>query len=297
MNYRSSRLRAAIAEWDPDLLLLIRGLGFRSWAFEGARRKFGWWVEADERVDEALKEVREFDHFFFINSTSVEAAKRAGYAHVSYLPHAVDASVFRPMPEVAKDLDFSFVGLWSAERQRYIEAALEVTTNGAVYGPKWLRKNPWNRDIRRIVKGSYIAGEDLVRLYNRSKVVINVTQWGAAGGAQRSGVTMRLFEVPATRTLLLTDSSVDIQLVITPGEHVATFADVDDFKAKLRFYLANAAERERIAAQGFEHVRAHRSYDFTAEKICQAYAACDSYSSAGGPESDPAGYGTSPPRS
>src|SRR4051812_46922635 len=34
MNFRSARLRAAIEAHDPDLVFLIRGLGFRPWAIE-----------------------------------------------------------------------------------------------------------------------------------------------------------------------------------------------------------------------------------------------------------------------
>jgi glycosyltransferase involved in cell wall biosynthesis len=271
MNYRSRRLREAIAAWDPDLVFLIRGLGFRKWALEDARTKFGWWVEADERVNEALSEAPWYDRYFFINSASVEAARAAGYDHAAYMPHAVDPAVFRPLPGVEKDLDFCFVGLWSRKRQQYIEAALEVTGNGAVYGPKWFAKTFRDRRLIRIVKGRHIAGEPLVRLYNRAKVVINVTEWGAGGGARRSGMTMRLFEVPATRTLLLTDSSADIELAIQPGEHVATFADIDEFKRKLRFFLKDSQARERIAEQGFQHVRANCTYDAMAEKLIAAY--------------------------
>jgi glycosyltransferase involved in cell wall biosynthesis len=271
MNYRSRRLREAIAAWDPDLVFLIRGLGFRPWALEGARTKFGWWVEADERVAEALGEAAWYDRYFFINSASVAAAHAAGYRHAAFLPHAVDPSVFRPLAGVTKDLDFCFVGLWSRKRQDYLQAALEVTQAGAVYGPKWRRKTFRHPGLRGVVKGRYIGGEALVRLYNRTKVVINVTEWGAGGGAQRSGMTMRLFEVPATRTLLLTDSSADIELAIRPGEHVATFEDVDDFKRKLAFYLANAEARERIAGQGFEHVRTRCTYDAMADRLISAY--------------------------
>lgn len=82
---------------------------------------------------------------------------------------------------------------------------------------------------------------------------------------------MRLFEVPATRSLLLTDSSADIELAIKPGEHVATFEDVDDFRQKLAFYLADAKARERIAAEGLRHVRTSCTYDVMAERLIRAY--------------------------
>ena len=271
MNFRSARLRSEIRSYDPDLVLLIRGLGYRPWAVERARLKFAWWVEADERVDEALREAPQFDWFFFINSASAEAAQRAGHEHTSHLSHAVDPEVFRPLPHTRKDIDFCFVGLWSRKRQRFIEAAFEVSKNGAVYGPKWWRKMA--RDVRlwRLVKGRYIGSEALTRLYNRSKIVINVTEWGAGAGASRSGMTMRLFEVPATGSFLLTDFSVDMGLSVTPGVHVETFSDLADFQRKLRFYLDNPVARERIAAQGMAHVREHCTYDAMVDRLCAAY--------------------------
>ena len=271
INYRSARLRSAIAAWDPDLVFVIRGLGYRPWAVERARTRFGWWVEADERIDEALREVPQFDRFFFINSSSVEAARRAGYDNCAYLSHAADPVVFRPLPGVPRSLDFAFVGLWSPKRQQYLEAALDVSDNGAVYGPKWRRKTYRDARFRRIVRGGYIGGEPLVRLYNSAKIVINITEWGAASGIRRSGMTMRLFEVPACGTLLLTDRSAEIDAAMTPGEHVATFADVEEFRAKFAHYLEHEVERGRIAARGMARVRAEHTYDRIADTLIGAY--------------------------
>ncbi len=279
MNFRSTRLGAAISRYDPDLVFHIRGLGFRPWALEGARVRFGWWVEADERIAEALKEVPLYDRYFFINSCSVEAARRAGHQHSGYLSHAVDPDVFRPLAGAAKSLDFCFVGLWSPKRQRYLEAALEVSENAAIYGPKWFRKTFQDRRFRRAVKGRFVAGEALVRLYSRAKIVINVTEWGAGSGARRSGMTMRLFEVPASGALLLTDRSAETDLAVTPGEHVVTFADLPEFKAKLGHYLEHAAERERIAKSGMEHVRLHHTYDHMVDRLVSSYASVAAASS------------------
>jgi spore maturation protein CgeB len=85
-------------------------------------------------------------------------------------------------------------------------------------------------------------------------------------------MTMRLFEVPASGSFLLTDHSVEITQVIQPGVHLETFRDLGEFREKLRRYLQGDEERERIAAQGRSHVAAHCTYDRTVERICQAYA-------------------------
>jgi spore maturation protein CgeB len=84
-------------------------------------------------------------------------------------------------------------------------------------------------------------------------------------------MTMRLFEVPATGSFLLTDDSAETSLAVTPGLHVETFSDIEDFKRKLRFYLDDAHARERIAAQGLQHVRANHTYDQMADTLIAAY--------------------------
>src|SRR2546421_11547547 len=39
MNFRSAQLRSAVAARKPDLVFVIRGLGFRPWSLQGARTK------------------------------------------------------------------------------------------------------------------------------------------------------------------------------------------------------------------------------------------------------------------
>lgn len=270
-NYRSTLLREAIGRFRPELVFLIRGIAFRPWALEGARTRFAWWVEAEERLDEPLREISCFDWYFFMNSSCVAAAQAAGYRRVGYLSHAVDTSSFRPLPRVAKDLDFCFVGTWSDKRQRFLETVLSVSRNGAVYGPKWRRKTWFDPRFRGIVKGTYIDGEPLVELYNRSKIVINITNWGKGEGRNRSGMTMRVFEIPATGAFLLTDESFELGSVVAPGEHVGTFEGMEDFRAKFDFYLKNDALRERVAVAGMNRVRAGNSYDRMAATIVEKY--------------------------
>ena len=152
-----------------------------------------------------------------------------------------------------------------------MEGALDVTGNGAIYGGKWLKKN-WNTPkLRKIIKGTYIDGEPLVELYNKSKIVINVTNWGLGEGKDRSGMTMRIFEIPACGAFLLTDESREMETVVTPGEHVGTFTGLDEFCYKLKYYLSHDSERERIAHQGMEHVRANNSYDRLVSILIDTY--------------------------
>jgi hypothetical protein len=271
MNHRSTQLKEAIARSAPDLVFLIRGIAFRDWALAEAKCRFGWWVEAEERVAEPLAEAAGFDWYFFMNSSCIDVAREQGHRNVSYLSHAVDTTFFKPSPDIGKDLDFSFVGAWSEKRQQYLESILDISNNGVIVGPRW-QKNTWNHPkFRGVVKGAYIEGQALVDLYCRSKVVLNITNWGKGEGLARSGMTMRVFEVPATGSFLLTDESHEMQSVVTPGRHVGTYEGLVDFGVKFARYLGDDALREAIARQGREHVRLNNSYDHTVAEIVATY--------------------------
>jgi hypothetical protein len=266
-NYRSARLHSAWNEFQPDLLLLIRGINFRADVLAQIHPKFGWWVEHEGRVAEALREIDSFEGYFFMNESCVRAALDHGFQHTAYLAHAVDPGVFRPLEGLCKRYDACFVGNWSKKRQQYIEAALEVTPDIAIYGGKWQRKC-WNRPaIRRCWKGAYIEGECLNSLYNESRVVLNVTNWGMGEGRARSGMNMRVLEVPATGSFLLTDESLEMNGFLTPGVHIGTYTDLDGFSERLRYFLSHPEERQTIAATGCAHVRGRHTYDHVVQQV------------------------------
>lgn len=273
-NYRSFNLKKAYRRFNPDLVLIIRGIGFQKDVLNEIRRNtplFCWWIEREERIEEALKEISLFDWYFFINSSCVDAGIQKGFSNVSLLHHSVDPDTFYPMDNIDKEIDICFVGKWSPKRQQVIEALLNVTDNIIIYGRKWVKNNFLKHTIKKCVKGKYIDGSALVKLYNKSRIVLNITNWGFGDGKKRSGMNMRILEVPATGAFLLTDGSRDMEAVATPGKHMAVYESVEDCAMQAKYYLGNASEREAIAKEGCLHVRANYTYSDVVNRIIAAY--------------------------
>jgi glycosyltransferase involved in cell wall biosynthesis len=274
LNFRSSGILEAVEEHSPELVLIVRGIRFTDQTLKKLRERsvlFGWWIEKEERMDEAFGEIDLFDHYFFMNSSCIEEGNRRGFGEkISLLPHSVDTSVFHPV-RCDELYDWCFVGGWSEKRQVYVEKALEVSGNGAVWGPKWIKKNRFNPTFRRVIKGEYIEGPDLVRLYNESSVVLNVTNWGFGEGEKRSGVNMRVLEVPACGVCLLTDGSRDLKRLVTPENHVIVYEGVEGFMEKLTFLLENPKVRKGIGLSGYNHVKDAYTYDSVARKVIERY--------------------------
>ncbi|MBI1912997.1 MAG: glycosyltransferase [Deltaproteobacteria bacterium] len=273
LHYRGTRLAEKIKEYSPDLILLIRGIRFTEDVLKYARENaalFGWWIEKEERMAEAFKEIHLYDHYFFMNSRCVEAAEEKGFTNASALLHSVDTEAFYKM-DCPKKYDWCFVGGWSPKRQLFIERALKISKNAAIYGPKWLKKNMLNFTLHKVVKGDYIEGAELVKLYNESKVVLNITNWGFGEGDKRSGMNMRVLEVPASGAAMLTDGSIDLKKIVTPGEHVILYEGINQFGDMLSHYIGNDSERERLALRGCAHVRTNYTYDNVADIIIESY--------------------------
>jgi spore maturation protein CgeB len=171
-----------------------------------------------------------------------------------------------------KVYDWCFVGVWNPRRQQYLEGLAKVSKNFVVYGPRWRRRTFRSPTLWLRVKGQGIWGKDLTCLYNQTKVAINISTWGDKNRETR-GVNMRLLEVPACGTCLLTDFASDAQLLLTPEQEFVSAANLEEMQEKLAALLADDEKRSHIAQQGYEKASRVRTYDDMAAEISQDWAA------------------------
>lgn len=99
-----------------------------------------------------------------------------------------------------------------------------------------------------------IPFDQYVPLYQRAKIGINVHNRGkyTVGG-------YRMFDLPGNGVMQICDGEEYLSAFYREGEEVVGYRDADDLIDKVRFYLDNDAERERIARNGYRRVMAdHR---------------------------------------
>jgi len=195
-----------------------------------------------------------FDYAFSAQRDFVEVLRQAGHPQAHWLPLACDPEVHRRY-EAPKRFDIGFVGATGRgyERRRILieRLARRYTVS----------------DYRR----SYTPDE-MARLYSESRLVFNCSL--------RGEVNMRVFEGPATGTLTLTDRIGNgLSEILVDGEHVVMYDD-DQLVELADRLLRDDATRERIATQGYEHVRAHHTYDH------RVGALLDTVFTTGGPRLD-----------
>ena len=105
-------------------------------------------------------------------------------------------------------------------------------------------------------------GEDMLEVLSAARLTINTH-----GDFMRYGGNMRLFEAAAVGVLQLADDLPGVREWFRPGETIVTYNDVDDLRAKARYYLDHEAEGEALVERAREHVYAHHTYDQRAARL------------------------------
>ncbi|MEW9900543.1 glycosyltransferase [Chitinivorax sp. PXF-14] len=259
-SMRDKALLAHVERFRPEIVLVIRGNSVSPGVLRrlkhdfGVRKIIGWWVK-DPRDDcsQLLNDIQLYDEYFCIHRFGWQESETA--RHMVAL--GVDTDLYHPLPGTRQRHVATFVGGYNERRREAMHALRGLPVE--IYGPGWRKpRNGWEPAIWRRVKADGIWGEALNRVYNESKVVLNITGWNAAN---KTGLNMRVFDVPATGAFLLTDYSDELAEYFEPGKEVETWRTPEELADKLRYYLAHDAAREAIARAGHERVLKLESFE------------------------------------
>jgi hypothetical protein len=191
-----------------------------------------------------LKQAMFFDYAFTAQHDFVDVLRRAGHPQVYWLPLACDPEI-HCRHDVPKRFDVGFVGATGNGYDRRTALLQRLA--------RWYTMNDYSR--------AYTPAE-MARVYSASHLVFNCSL--------RGEVNMRVFEGPATGSLLLTDRIGNgLAELVGDREHVVMYDD-EQLLELANSYLRESVTRERIARHGYEHVRAHHTYDHRARALLAA---------------------------
>jgi glycosyltransferase involved in cell wall biosynthesis len=262
-NFVGSNFQKVFSEYRPDALFVIHGLPFgESFISNITVPKIGWHLEPRDDLPYLAKNADAFDIYNSYSQKDVDVLVGAGFDS-RYLSHAIDPENFYSRPDVPKNFDVTFVGNWSAWRDETVKAALEVTSNVALYGSYWLKKSSIPKKmLQQVFKGKEITGADLNNLYNSSKIVLNASRFPGS-----AGLNMRFFEVLAAGSILLTDSAPELTKHFIPDTHLVLYQDCSELKIQLSHLLNDPNKQDRIRISGQSLVCEQYQYDSMAHQL------------------------------
>jgi len=92
-----------------------------------------------------------------------------------------------------------------------------------------------------------LFGDDYVKALFASKInLCFLSVWN------RNVVTIRSFEIPACRTFMLAKRTDAHTRYYEEGKEAEFFSDIDELERKIKYYLENDEERNKIAKAGYQ---------------------------------------------
>jgi spore maturation protein CgeB len=149
-----------------------------------------------------------------------------------------------------RDVDVLFVGV------PYVNKMPLLAEVKKAFGSRFVIRGvaSWKLNLYNNVKFGFngwvrpIAFEEYVPLYQRTKIGINVHNRG-----DFTVGSYRLFELPANGVMQISDGGPYLDAFFEPGQEIVRH-ERDDLIDKIRYYLDNDGERDRIALAGYRKV-------------------------------------------
>ncbi len=241
-NKTSEMLKEAAYYHKPDYLFYFH---FLDWIYHDVWKELSAgvtstiiWLADDHWRYEDTRQVWElFNLVVTTDKNGYERRQKEGNQNAILSQWGCNHFLYKPL-KIPKILDVSFVGRRYGARQDFIDKLKAHGINVDTFGPGW--------------KGSSrVSQSDLIRIYNQSRICLNISESSKGEKIQIKG---RDFEVPGCGNLLLTNSNSNIAEYFIPGEEIITYSDADDAAEKIKYYLSNEKERERISSNGYKRV-------------------------------------------
>lgn len=226
--------------------------------------------------------------FTMVGTTDSQApARYASYGinNVIKTQWGVNQWLYKPIEnrkiEKYNNIKISFVGKKYGKRGKYIADLKKAGLNAEGFGKGW--------------NGGAVDFKTMLGVFSNSKISLNFTEspyvtFGAkikllakmliakengkyrlnldplsqlesAAGAQRRQIKARIFEIPAAKGFLMTQSADNLSDYYIDGKEAIIWKTQEELIEKARYYLANEQEREAIAQAGYERTIKEHTYE------------------------------------
>ena len=252
-KYKPKYIFAQKAETiSPQTIEIIKGLGVVTINFYNDL--MGEWPVIS-------KIAPHYDYFF--NQDHVVLRRlwdELGLKNCFYMAHAAEP-LHDPFTDRKNKYPVSFIGTYNTElypnREKYLIAIKDMGLN------VWGTDNWLDTPLKDCFHGRS-HGDERFDIYSKSRIVIDIN-WDAWPA---EGLSNRPFEATGCGAMFMTDYvRSDIRRAYKESEEVVLFKDENELKEKIKYYLENDNECEKIAWAGFQRTVKDHTYDIRVRQI------------------------------
>ena len=278
----SQAVLAKVETFEPDLVLAQAQAPLSIQALKRLRRDgvtTAMWFVEDFRLFTYWKGFAPYyDVFAVIQKDKLfDELQAIGVNNVLYLPLAALPEVHKPLELSTAEQrkfgsDVSFMGAGYTNRRVAFREL--IRHDFKLWGTDWDGDSVLEPYVQ--MGGARVSSEDCVRIFNATKVNINLHSSMQAKELVTGGdfINPRTFEIAACRAFQLVDRRSLMPEAFAEDE-LATFGSMEELQEKITHSLAHPEERLAIAARGQARVLREHTYavrmrtllDFVAERL------------------------------
>ncbi len=226
-----------IEAFKPDMIMFAAGgLTFSEETSKRLKQKGIVILGITLSDPDVFNAAKSYAHRFSFHTTnskfSLNEYRKLGFNNTLYLPFGIDSRFFVPTGITPKyNSDVAIIGHYQPSRFTVTEGLMKRFCT-RVYGRRWPLEN-----------AVPVAYPEWLHAIQSSKIVVDFPRTRAGF----NNVKVRLFEVAAAGTMLVTEYLEEINEFFVFGNEIAGYKDVPEMYDKIEYYLNRPAERERIA--------------------------------------------------
>lgn len=258
---------------DRNMLMDVRARGVRTIA---------WFMGSIKRYQNVKQHFECYDKIFSFEPDDAQYMLNEYSINIEYLPVGVYEKIFSSSVTASdvKKYDICFVGNPTEKRLKYLEAIAEYCClkrkKMIVYGYYWdhtnlvrkyfakrsfAKKYPY---LARYVPNEIILNENMAKLYDESKICLNIHI------EIHKGINPRTFEIMANGNFELCDARFNSESMgLVDKENIAFYDSVEDCVEKIDYYLAHQQDCARIGKNGMDLVKQKYGMKQIAQRLVQ----------------------------
>lgn len=262
----NQKLLRTAAEMRPDAAMFsLYTDQFESETIEHLRqhtRTLCFFHDDTWRVEFSRFWARHFDFFTTPDVYGVKKYEALSMPNVIDFPFGCNETLYRKM-DVEKKYDVSFVGAWHPYREWLIKRLRREGVTVHAVGYRW--------------PGGIVEHEEMVTIFNQSRINLNMSNsasWDARylvsslrallnrirSPKSVEQIKARHFEINGCGAFQLSYYVEGLERHYAIGEEIGVYLGPEDLLSKVRYYLDNDAEREAVAAAGYQRTLAAHTF-------------------------------------
>ena len=152
----------------------------------------------------------------------------------------------RPYRRREYTYDVTFIGYGNDERFQLLTSLTRADVRVNIFGGGW---ENYASDINLKIRPFELWGADYCNAIHNSKINLGLLRHSDADSQ-----TSRSIEIPACGGFMLAERSTDHMRLFVENQEVVLFGDENELIKKVKYYLKNPDERERIADRGYSKI-------------------------------------------